>query len=282
MPWSTYLGGSGGSVGAPEQVNALRVDPANNNSVLVAGTTSSANFPVTAGAFQTVLNGAADAFITRLTNTKSAIINSTYVGGSLADSITALATDFHGYIYATGSTISPDFPVQWPVQPANRGAIDAFVIKMDSTLCRMLFSTYLGGTGSDQANAIAVDSETSIVVAGQTSSPNYPVTGVMQNFLPSCLTSFITKIRPNFTLGVAYPYAGQMEFTADPWHVTTNAASTFYGISTDIPIAGDWTGTGVKRIGIFRNGTWILDTNGNDVIDGADKTVSFGQAGDIP
>jgi hypothetical protein len=108
------------------------------------------------------------------------------------------------------------------------------------------------------------------------------VTGVMQNFLPSYLTSFITKIRPNFTLGVAYPYASQMEFTADPWHVMSSTASTFYGLSTDIPIAGDWTGAGVKRIGIFRNGTWILDTNGNGVIDGADKTVMFGQAGDIP
>jgi hypothetical protein len=121
-----------------------------------------------------------------------------------------------------------------------------------------------------------------MIVAGQTGSPNYPVTGTLQNFLPSVLTSFITKIRPDFTLGVAYPNGTQMEFTADPWHVMTDTASTFYGLSTDIPIVGDWTGTGVKRIGIFRNGTWILDTSGNGVLDAADQTVSFGQAGDIP
>ncbi len=70
--------------------------------------------------------------------------------------------------------------------------------------------------------------------------------------------------------------------TVDPWYIATDVQTTDFGISTDLPIVGDWTGTGRKRIGLFRNGTWILDIDGNGIIDPADQTVLFGQAGDIP
>lgn len=283
LNWSTYIGGSGGSIGNPQEVTSVQVDTSVHANIAVGGITGAPDFPVTAGAFQTVLAGETDGFVAHLANTNGSIVAATYLGGSLADGVTAVATDFYGNICAAGSTSSLDFPVQWPVQAANAGSMDAFVVKLNSTLTSILFSTYLGGNGSDQANAIAVDAETSIIVAGQTSSSNYPVTGSsLDNYMPATLTSFITKIRPDFTLGVAYPNAGQMEFTADPWHVMSDTSSTFYGISTDIPIVGDWTGTGVRRIGIFRNGTWILDTNGDGILDAGDQTVSFGQAGDIP
>lgn len=280
--WSTYLGGSGGSIGTPQEVTSVGIDQTPAYNVIVGGVTASANFPVTAGAFQVNLAGATDGFVARLSNSSGNILQATYLGGTLVDTVSAVTTDFCGDIYVTGSTSSWDFPVQWPLQAASAGSMDAFVTKLNPSLSTLMFSTFLGGSGSDQANAIAVDAETAIVVAGQTGSGNFPVTGTMQTFLPSFLTSFVTKIRPNFTLGVAYPYSGQMEFTADPWHVMTDTASTSYGLSTDIPIVGDWTGTGVKRIGIFRNGTWILDTNGNGIIDAADQTIAFGQAGDMP
>ena len=278
--WSTYLGGSGGSVGAPEEVNALRIDALNN--IVVAGTTSSANFPVTAGVFQTTFGGQTDGFVARLVNASGAVLQSTFVGGALSDSINGLALDFHGNPCVTGSTSSQDFPVQRPLQNTDAGGMDAFAVKLNNTLSSMIFGTYLGGSGSDQANAVAVDSETSIIVAGQTGSGNFPAIGSLQHYMPSVLTSFITKIAPNFTLGVAYGYQGQLEFTADPWRVSSYFSTTFYGEATDLPVIGDWTGSGTKRIGIFRNGTWILDTNGNGVIDASDKTVLFGQAGDIP
>ena len=248
---------------------------------IAAGVTSSPNFPVTPGAFQTTLRGETDGFIARF-SFSGPLLEATYLGGVVNDSISAMTMDPYGDVYVTGATSSPDFPVQWPIQAVNAGGIDAFVAKMNPMLSTLIFSTYLGGSGSDQANAIAVDAETSIIVAGETSSANYPATGSLQNFMASPITSFITKIRPNFTLGIAYLNASQMEFTADPWHVMTDTASTFYGLSTDIPVVGDWTGTGVKRIGVFRNGTWILDINGDGILDAGDKTVLFGQAGDIP
>jgi hypothetical protein len=280
LEWSTYIGGSGGSVGAPEEVNALCLDALYN--IVVAGTTSSVNFPVTPGSLQPILGGQTDGFIARLSNGPGALLQSTLLGGALSDGIDAMALDFHGNPYVTGFTSSLDFPVQNPFQNANAGLIDAFVVKLNNTLSGIIFGTYLGGSGSDQANAIAVDNETSIIVAGQTSSGNFPTAGSLQSYSATFLTSFISKIAPNFTLGVAYGYEGQLAFTADPWHVASYVASTIYGEATDLPIVGDWTGTGMKRIGIFRNGTWILDIDGDGVIDSSDKTVSFGQAGDIP
>lgn len=273
MLTSTYLGGSGA-----DEVTSVAKDAIGN--VYAAGTTSSANFPVTPGAFQTTFGGQTDGFIARFI--LNGPLQATFLGGASSDSINAIALDFHANPYVTGSTSSPDFPVQRPLQTTNAGAMDAFVAKLNMTLSAVTFGTYLGGSGSDAGNAIAVDSQTSIVVAGQTSSQDLPVAGSLQNYLPAVLSSFVTKIAPNFMLGVAYAFQGQMEFTADPWHVASYTSSTAYGTATDLPIVGDWTGSGTKRIGIFRNGTWFLDTNGNGVLDGLDKTVVFGQAGDIP
>jgi hypothetical protein len=278
LQFSTYLGGSGGSIGAPEEVNAITISALGY--IVVAGTTSSADFPITPGAFQTTFGGQTDGFIARYA-TNRALMASTFLGGALSDGINAMACDFYDECYVTGFTSSLDFPVQNPLQNVNAGGMDAFVFKVNTSLSPV-FGTYLGGSGSDQGNAIAVDSETSIIVAGQTSSGNFPATGSLQNYQGEILSSFISKLKPNFTLGVAYGYQGQLAFTADPWHVSSYVSSTVYGEATDLPIVGDWTGTGMKRIGIFRNGTWILDTNGNGVIDAGDKTVSFGQAGDIP
>jgi hypothetical protein len=279
VKFSTYLGGSGGSNGAPEEVNSVNVDPLFY--IVVAGTTSSFDFPVTAGAFQTTFGGETDGFVTRYSGA-GVLSQSTFVGGSLADTISALALDFHGNVYLTGSTDSQDFPVRNPMQHANGGSMDAFAVKMPVGLAGVTFGTYLGGSGSDGGNAIAVDFETSIIVGGQTSSGNFPAAGSMKNYATEVLSSFITKIAPNFTVGVAYPVQTTLTVTTDPWHVATDVQSTVFGNSTDLPITGDWTGSGVRRMGIFRNGTWILDTNGNGVIDASDKTVVFGQAGDVP
>jgi hypothetical protein len=279
LKFSSYLGGYGGSIGAPEAVNAVFVDSVGN--ILVAGTTSSGNFPITAGAYQTVFGGQTDGFIARF-STSWQLLQSTFLGGTLADGISAIAVDFHGNPYVTGFTTSQDFPVQRPLQNTNAGLMDAFVVKFNPTLSNALFGTYLGGSGSDSGNAIAVDGQTSIFVSGQTSSGDFPVTGNGQNSMPSVLSSFVSKIGASFSMGVAYGVQGQMFFTADPWHVATYTQTALFGNATDLPVVGDWDGTGKKRIGVFRNGTWILDMAGNGIMDASNKTVSFGQAGDIP
>jgi len=287
LVFSTYLGGSSGFSGEPEEVNALVVGPSKN--IFAAGITSSANFPVTAGSFQTAFGGGqTDGFITKINGNTGALMASTFVGSTMNDGINAMAGDQLGRLYVTGSTIATDFPVVHPTQAAsgggNAGSMDAFVAVFNSGISQIEYSSYLGGSGSDSGNAIAVDPMTSIVIGGETGSPDFPVLGAVGSGMTESLTSFVTKFAPDWTLEVA---TGPT-VTIDTWHTAGYNGSVpdstvyTYGQAGDIPIAGDWTGSGVKRIGVFRSGLWILDTNNNGVLDAGDKIVSFGQAGDIP
>jgi hypothetical protein len=275
LMFSTYLGGSSGdTAGSPEEVNGLALDSAGN--VIVAGTTPSSDFPITAGAYQTIFGGQTDGFITKLSNTGQ-VLDSTFLGGTSTDGINALALDFHGYPYVTGYTGSTDFPVQTPVQNSNAGLQDAFEVKLNSTLSGLLFGTYIGGSQSEAANAIAVDSQTGVVIAGETGSADFPVSGSLAGPIPGPVSAFIAKIAPGFNLGfVVSPY-----FYRDPWHVRQNAVSSF-GPAGGVPVVGDWDGSGLKRIGAFRNGVWYLDINNDGVFGSGDQTVNFGQTGDLP
>lgn len=275
--FATYLGGAGGSPGALEQVNAMIFSV--DNRLNVVGSAASPDFPITASAIQPTFGGGnTDGFYTRI-DPAGKLIRSTFLGGSSDDAINAITADYDGYYYLAGNTTSPDFPVKNSATTLG-GGMDAFVVKMLAT--KIIYATYLGGAFADSANGIAVDSLTNVVVAGLTASANYPVVGSIGNWQGSALSSFVTKLAPPYTLGLT----SMPTFYTDIYHTTAYngqpVAVNTYGLSTDIPIVGDWTNTGAKRLGVFRNGTWILDTNGNGVLDVADKTVSFGQAGDIP
>ena len=156
LVYSTYLGGTGGQAGSPEQANAIAVDAA--GSAYVAGVTNSANFPVTAGAFQTTFNGVQDAFVTKLNAAGSAKLYSTYLGSSSFDWASGIAIDTSLNAYVAGYTSSAGFPVVGAVQGGFNGFYDAFVSKLNPLGNGLAFSTLYGGTGADQANAIAVDS----------------------------------------------------------------------------------------------------------------------------
>jgi hypothetical protein len=205
------------------------------------------------------------------------------VGGALNDSITAIALDYHGDVYATGSTASQDFPVARATQPAPAGNANAFVVKVSNTLASVVFGTYLGGNGSDTGLSIAVDIYTSIVVAGQTNSSNFPFAGnTLGRNQQSAVTAFLTKIAPSWNLLVARSGFGYMVFDNDIWRINVPSQESLFGLPTDIPIAGDWDGSGVTRLGVFRSGTWYLDVANRRTLDGSAKVVTFGQAGDIP
>jgi len=281
LAYASYYGGSSGSSGAPEEVNAIAVVVP--GSFFVAGTTSSPDFPVTSGAIQpTFGGGSTDGFVGRINYLTGGLQKSTFVGGSSDDGINAMAVDFYREVYVAGYTSSGDFPTQNALQSTNKGSLDAFVLK--TNFSQIIYSTYLGGNGSDSATAIAVDSLTSIVVAGTTGSASFPVVGSGASWTGSALSSFVTKIAPHFSPAVFQ----QTTWLIDPWHDTgyngpnLNLSVIQFGLAGDLPIAGDWTGNGVRKVGVFRNGTWYLDMNGNGVWDAGDKSVAFGQAGDIP
>jgi Domain of unknown function DUF11/Beta-propeller repeat len=178
LVYSTYLGGSSGSVSAPEQANAIAVDASGN--AYIAGVTPSSNFPVSSGAFQPQSNGGADAFAAKINAAGSALVYSTYLGGSLFDQANGIAVDASGNAYVAGYTASPDFPTANAIQPNLAGMYDAFVVSIGPTGSALVFSTYYGGSGSDQAAAIALDASANIFIGGETNSPNFPLTDAYQ------------------------------------------------------------------------------------------------------
>ena len=165
---ATYLGGSG-STGA----QALKID--SSGKVLVAGYTTSIDFPGTSGGAQTANGGALDAFVARLSNTLTTLTQSTYVGGSGDEGANALALDAGGNVFVAGNTQSSNFPgTTGGAQPASGAFGDAFVARLSSTLTTLAQATYLGGNSTDVANAMALDASGSVFVAGDTTSTDFP------------------------------------------------------------------------------------------------------------
>jgi hypothetical protein len=176
--YSTYLGGSAGGGGFPEQANAVAVDA--SGAAYLAGATPSPNFPATAGAFQTANSGSQDAFAAKL-SAAGALVYSTYLGGTSFDWATGVAVDSGGNAHIAGYTSSFGFPVAAAVQTAFNGMYDAFVTRLSAAGNSVSFSTFYGGTGSDVANAIALDAGANIYLGGQTASVDFPLAGAIQS-----------------------------------------------------------------------------------------------------
>ena len=146
----------------------------------VSGTTNSTG-PATAGAYQTSNLGTENAFVTKLNAAGSAMVYSTCLGGSGVDLAAAIAIDSGGNAYVTGSTISANFPVtQNSFQVTRRGPQSAFVTKLNAAGNGLVFSTYLGGTGSDRGASIAVDTSGNTYVTGAAGSSDFPTSNPVQ------------------------------------------------------------------------------------------------------
>ncbi|HLJ96277.1 MAG TPA: SBBP repeat-containing protein, partial [Gemmataceae bacterium] len=177
--YSTYLGGSGHLNGG-DRALGIAVDTAGE--AFVTGITTSTNFPTTTGVFQSSLPGPESAFVTKLNTLGSSLLYSTYLGGSNFDEATGIAVDGAGNAYVTGETASGDFPTQNPLQAQYYGLTsNAFVTRLSSGGNLLLYSTYLGGSGSDYGSAIAADSSGNVYLTGATSSSNFPTQNPFQS-----------------------------------------------------------------------------------------------------
>lgn len=190
LAYSTYLGGSSGSG------RSIAVDTAGD--AYVAGTTSASNFPVTPEAFQPALAGSSNAFVTKLNPAGSGLVYSTYLGAGTSEG-TGLAIDSAGNAWVVGDSDAATFPVT-PDAPqlVFAGTRDAFVTKFNSTGSGILFSTYLGGSGSDTAFAITVNNGGNAFVTGLTTSLNFPTTGgaVQVAYGGGGADAFVAKFTP--------------------------------------------------------------------------------------
>ncbi|HEY6272227.1 MAG TPA: choice-of-anchor D domain-containing protein [Terriglobales bacterium] len=208
LTYGTYLGGSGGGTGSSgtDSGKSIAVDSSGN--AYIAGETASADFPVTAGAFQTKCGtdgqcnpasgvAAPDAFVSKLNSTASALVYSTYLGGSGVDFATGIALGPNNVVNVTGGTDSTDFPTANPVQPfgaASAGGRDAFVTAFDSSGSGLIFSTYLGGSADDVGYGLTVDSAGQAYVAGSTASTNFPTLNPFQSSNKGNTDAFVTLI----------------------------------------------------------------------------------------
>jgi hypothetical protein len=193
--YSTYLGGSDGGNFA---TNIAIDDPGN---AYVCGGTSSSDFPVTAGAFQTTKSvSPQDAFVTKLNNLGSGLVYSSYLGGSGGNVAEGIAVDSLGNAYVAGKTVSSNFPVTSnAIQSVFSGKSDVFFTKLNSAGDGLLFSTYLGGIADDSLfltyHRLYLDSSGSAYLVGTTNSPDFPTTlGAFQTGLMSEAAAFVTKI----------------------------------------------------------------------------------------
>jgi beta-propeller repeat-containing protein len=203
LSYSTYLGGS-----FFDQGNAIAVDGA--GSAYVTGSGTSTDFPTTAGAFDTSSNGGSDAFATKLDSAGAALTYSTYLGGSLDDQGNGIAVDGAGSAYVIGYTASVGPGTGTPF-PTTSGAFDTiyngggdgFVTKLNTAGAALTYSTFLGGTGYDQGNGIAVDGAGRAYVTGYTNStPGSSVTdtpfpttaGAFDTTYNGAYDAFLTKV----------------------------------------------------------------------------------------
>ncbi len=201
LVYSTYFGGSNLDTGY-----GIAVDTAGN--AYVTGVTSSANFP-TVNALQATLAGSENALITKINASGSALIYSTYLGGSGYDEGTGIAVDASGNAYVAGNAGSTDFPTANALQPASGGGEDAFVAKINASGSTLVYSTYLGGSARENGEGIAVDSAGNAYVTGNTTSTNFPTANALQSTLGGgYYNAFVTKINASGSALVYSTYLG--------------------------------------------------------------------------
>ncbi|MFQ5739780.1 MAG: SBBP repeat-containing protein [Acidobacteriota bacterium] len=201
--YSTYLGGSDGEnvVAVP----GISVDDVGN--AYLAGDTASLDFP-TAAALQPSSGGGVDAFAAKLDPSGLVLIYSTYFGGSGTDAANGVAFDSAGHAYLAGVTDSVDLPTANPIQSALAGGQDAFAAKLDPSGTSLVYSTYLGGGGDDEAAAIAVGGDGSAYLAGLTDSLDWPTSSPLQAELAGATDAFLSQLDPAGSALVFSTYLG--------------------------------------------------------------------------
>jgi hypothetical protein len=204
LTYSTYLGSLGGN---PAAFGAIAID--STGDAYLAGETASSTFPVTTGSFQSTKKDSVTAFVSKLNPTGTALVYSTYLGGSsnpeFGDEATGITVDSSGDAYLVGITGATNFPVtgnafQMVNNAAATGGGTVFVTKLNPAGNALVYSTFLGGSTTDEGDSIAIDSAGNAYVTGIAASSDFPVTNgalQLQNGAPATSTTgnaFVTKL----------------------------------------------------------------------------------------
>jgi len=203
--YSTYLGGN-----ATDFAFAIAVDGSGN--AYVTGQTDSTDFP-TVNPLQAAYAGAQDSFLTKLSADGSALLYSTYLGGSGNDEPSAIAVDGSSSAYVTGWTDSTNFPTTPGAFQGSNHAVppytaNAFVVKFSPNGSALAYSTYLGGSRGDRGAGIAVDRAGNAYVTGGASSTDFPTANAFQSSMHDFGAAFVTELNANASALVYSTYLG--------------------------------------------------------------------------
>jgi hypothetical protein len=274
--YSTFLGGTGNDIG-----NGIAEDLLGN--IYVCGETDSnplisIGFPTTLGAYQTILGGTTDCFVTKLNPdttvfpASNQLIYSTYLGATNYDYAYAIAVDLAGYAYVTGETQSSvqtgtNFPTTPDADESGSGgpngtfysgSTDAFVTKLNPTGTALSYSTYLGGAGTDIGNCIALDLLGNMYITGETQSANFPTKAAYQSTIGIAKDAFVTKISTISLVLSAVLSPGQVNLG---WVLFNPGAVFVNGYSVYRAISGSGSFAFMAFVPGITSTTW-LDTTG--------------------
>jgi len=212
-----------------------------NGEAFITGNTQQYH-PVTPGAFQSAFGGYFDTFVTKVNTSGSALVYSTYLGGSGADQGNGIAVDSNGNAVIAGFTSSPNYPVHKAFQSTMTGSNypnDAVITELNSTGSALLYSTYLGGSTSSNANAVALDSTGNTYVTGATSSADFPTKNAFQGIcgasnFNNCLESaFVSKFNPGGTLLSSTFYSPAASWSQAEAIAVDSSGNAYIGGSAD-------------------------------------------------
>ena len=217
---ATYVGGSGvdGSNSfwlspnyGDENRGEVFIDAAQN--IICTGSTTSTNFPVTAGCYQSALAGSQDGVVFKLNPTCTTLLLSTYIGGSQDDACFAVNVNSVGNIIVVGGTNSTNYPTTaGTLHTASQGGTDGFVSILNPGCTALIASTYLGTSDYDHAFKLQVDNADNVYVCGQTHGA-YPVTAGLYSNPNACI--FFDKLNPSLTASLASTRIGQNTASGD-------------------------------------------------------------------
>lgn len=216
--FSTLLGGVGWAT-------AVALGP--DGSIYVAGLTiPSSGFPLVNPLPATLRGSGEEAFVMRLSADGSQILFSTTLGGSGNDHAEAIAVDAAGAVYLAGSTQSSDFPTVNPVQGTLVGLGGGFVTKILPASSTLAWSTYLGGQQGALITDVVADGSGGAIVAGLTSSPDFPIRGALQPALRGSKDAFVTAFGAAGDLVASTYLGGNLE--DDALGISRDAAGFLY------------------------------------------------------
>jgi len=197
----SYIGGDG-----TDRATMLKIDSDYN--YVISGFTDSSDYPVTGNAFQSTATNRGDAILTKISYSGASLVYSTMVGGNDDELAVSVAIDSDDNMIITGYSESDDLAVVNAYQPDfGGGTADIFIAKVNKT-GSMQFLTYLGGSETDYAWEVAVDSDDNIIVGGRSASPDYPTMNGLNDTYSGSFDAVATKLTPDGQTILVSSYIG--------------------------------------------------------------------------